>query len=60
MTFGGKSLINKEIKMDRVYKCNTCGHLYEDAKESVKFEDLAEDWKCPVCGVDKSFFTELT
>lgn len=38
------------------YKCTICGHIYDDAKENVKFEDLPEDWVCPLCGVPKSLF----
>ncbi|MHA1457547.1 MAG: rubredoxin, partial [Promethearchaeota archaeon] len=25
-----------------------------------KFEDLPDDYVCPVCGVDKSFFTKIS
>jgi len=46
--------------MNKKYKCNTCGHMYDDAKNEIKFEDLPEDWVCPTCGVGKSFFTELS
>jgi len=41
------------------YKCSCCGYVYEDAVENVKFTDLPEDWKCPVCGCDKSDFFEI-
>ena len=41
------------------YKCPLCGYIYDDAKESVKFEDLPEDWKCPLCGAPKSLFTKI-
>ncbi len=36
-----------------VYKCKICGHKYDEAAEGVKFADLPDDWKCPICGVDK-------
>ena len=29
------------------YRCTICGYIYDDEKESVKFEDLTDDWKCP-------------
>lgn len=38
------------------YKCTICGHIYDDAKEKIRFEDLPEDWVCPLCGVPKKFF----
>ena len=27
--------------------------------EGVKFEDLPEDWVCPLCGVGKDMFKEI-
>lgn len=41
------------------YRCNLCGFIYDDAKEKIKFEDLPEDWKCPLCGAPKSQFTKI-
>ena len=41
------------------YICNVCGYIYDDEKEAVKFEDLPEDWTCPLCGVPKSEFTKM-
>ena len=41
------------------YICNVCEYIYDDEKEEVKFEDLPEDWTCPVCGVPKSEFTKM-
>lgn len=41
------------------YICNVCGYMYDDEKEEVKFEDLPEDWTCPLCGVPKSEFTKM-
>ena len=42
--------------MTMVYKCKICGHKYDEAVEGVKFADLPDDWKCPICGVDKKMF----
>lgn len=42
------------------YECTICGYIYDDAKESVKFEDLPDDWTCPICGAPKSVFKEIT
>lgn len=41
------------------YICNVCGYIYDDEKEEVKFEDLPEDWTCPLFGVPKSEFTKM-
>lgn len=44
--------------------CVPCGYVYDpeegDPNNGIEpgtaFEDLPDDWICPVCGVDKSFF----
>ena len=41
------------------YKCIACGYIYDEAVEGVKFEDLPEDWVCPLCGVPKSSFVKV-
>ena len=37
------------------YEC-VCGYVYDEAVEGVKFEDLPEDYVCPVCGLGKDMF----
>ena len=41
------------------YKCNACGWIFDDEKEGKKFEELPEDWVCPVCGVGKDMFSKV-
>ena len=41
------------------YKCNLCGWIYDEEAEGKKFEDLPEDWTCPMCGAPKSEFTKV-
>jgi rubredoxin len=49
--------------MDR-YVCTICGYVYDPANgdpdngiaPGTKFEDLPEDWVCPICGAEKSDF----
>lgn len=41
------------------YQCSLCGYIYDDAKEKIKFEELPEDWKCPLCGAPKSLFNKI-
>ena len=47
--------------------CNVCGWVYDDAEgcdildipEGTKWEDLEEDFQCPMCGVGKDEFSEI-
>ena len=41
------------------YECTVCGYIYDGAVEGVKFEDLPEDWVCPLCGVGKEMFQKV-
>jgi rubredoxin len=49
------------------YECTVCGYVYDpevgDPEGGISpgtpFEDIPEDWVCPVCGADKSEFEEL-
>lgn len=41
------------------YRCILCGYIYDDSKEKTKFEDLPDDWKCPLCNAPKSSFEEI-
>ena len=42
------------------YRCIICGHIYDPAEnDGVAFEDLPENWVCPVCGVDKTQFEAI-
>ncbi len=49
--------------MDK-YTCNVCGYVYDPKKgdpdnnvpPNTPFENLPENWVCPVCGADKSLF----
>lgn len=39
------------------YVCNVCGFVYDEEAEGVKWEDLPEDYVCPLCGVGKDDFS---
>jgi len=49
------------------YQCSVCGYIYDpkngDATQGVNpgtaFEDLPDDWICPVCGSPKSKFEPM-
>ena len=39
------------------YVCKICGWVYDPAEhDNVAFEDLPDDWRCPICGVGKEDF----
>ncbi|MFN8576741.1 MAG: rubredoxin [Candidatus Sericytochromatia bacterium] len=46
------------------YVCTVCGYIYDPVEgdpdsgvePGTKFEDLPDDWKCPVCGAKKEDF----
>jgi rubredoxin len=38
------------------YKCSVCGYVYDEENEDVPFDDLPENWACPVCGAPKEAF----
>ena len=54
---------NGDSMMDK-YVCTACGYVYDPAvgdpdsgiAPGTKFEDIPEDWVCPICGVGKDMF----
>jgi rubredoxin len=56
-------------KPEEMYQCQTgtCGYIYNPDKgdrkgkitKGTQFPDLADDWKCPVCGAGKKMFKPL-
>ncbi len=52
-----------EVTMDK-YVCTLCGYVYDpeagDPDNGVapgtKWEDVPDDWECPVCGASKDDF----
>ena len=49
------------------YRCVVCEWIYDPAvgvpdggiAPGTPFEEIPDDWVCPVCGVDKSNFEEV-
>ena len=41
------------------YKCGVCGYIYDDDVEPVPFNELPDDWVCPVCGEGKEGFEPM-
>lgn len=40
------------------YICTVCGYTYDEEVEGISFNDLPDDWICPLCGVGKDMFEE--
>ena len=57
-------ILEEDIDMQK-YVCDVCGYIYDPAvgdpdsgiAAGTAFEDIPEDWVCPVCGVTKSDFS---
>merc|ERR1712127_448430 len=41
-----------------VYVCQVCQHTYdpEEDGDGLEFDELAEDWACPICGMPKATY----
>ena len=50
------------------WKCKLCGFIYDEdeglpdrgIEPGTSFEDIPEDWVCPVCGVSKDMFEKVS
>ncbi len=42
-----------------LWRCAVCKWLYKDQDQSVIFNELPDDWKCPVCKAQKSSFERI-
>lgn len=59
---------NSIVKGRELWRCMVCGYIYNSEKgdpehgiqPGVSFNDLPDDWVCPVCGVGKNKFTKLS
>ena len=64
----GKKIITKKISTNLPkWKCSVCGYIYDPEKgdpehgidPGISFEDLPEDWVCPVCSSPKTVFKKI-
>ena len=52
--------------MDK-YECTVCGYVYDpelgdadgDVAPGTPFEEILDDWECPICGAAKSDFQKI-
>ena len=50
------------------YECKICGYIYDSEEgdadyrieKGTTWEQLPEDWKCPLCKAPKSDFVDIT
>jgi rubredoxin len=65
----GQEINRKKIRgedMDK-YECTVCGYIYDpeigdpdsDIAPGTSFENLPDDWICPVCGAGKEDFEKV-
>ena len=55
------------MKKSYKYRCEVCGYIYDPAigdpengvEPGTPFEELPDDWLCPVCFVGKERFVEF-
>ena len=48
----------------KTYICTVCGYVYDESQgdpdngvaAGTKWEDVPDDWTCPICGVGKDMF----
>ncbi|MCS7202599.1 MAG: rubredoxin [Dictyoglomus sp.] len=49
------------------YRCLVCGYIYDPSigdpdnniPPDTPFEELPEDWVCPICGAEKDMFRPI-
>lgn len=49
------------------YLCEPCGYIYDPElgdpdggiEPGTAFEDIPDDWVCPICGLGKEVFVEI-
>ena len=59
--------LNLKKDIMKKYKCKICGHIYDpeagDPQGGIapgtSFDEIQDDWKCPICGVTKKDFEPI-
>jgi len=57
----------REVVKAEKYRCTVCGYIYDPElgdpdggiKPGAPFEEISDDWVCPVCGASKSQFEKI-
>ena len=61
---GYRNFLTEKIEIGEKYECGVCKYIYNPKSGNEKagiapgteFEDLPENWVCPVCGESKDVF----
>jgi glutamate synthase domain-containing protein 2 len=41
------------------YRCSVCDYIHDEEKTGQEWDDLPDDWVCPVCESPKSYFVKV-
>ena len=41
------------------YVCEVCDFIFDEEKEGIRWEDLPEEWVCPVCDSPKRYYHKV-
>ena len=63
---GEQHPLDERRRCVKKYICDMCGYVYDpemgdavgDIAAGTAFEDLPDDWVCPICGASKDEFSE--
>uniref|UniRef100_UPI0032177D19 flavin reductase n=1 Tax=uncultured Draconibacterium sp. TaxID=1573823 RepID=UPI0032177D19 len=63
-----EAAVQEKESGDGIYSCNICGYQYDPEEgdpsagipPGTAFEDLPEDYRCPICNADKDFFSKVS
>lgn len=64
----GKIGANREGGIEMKYVCQVCGYIYDpevgdpdsNVAPGTPFENIPDDWVCPVCGASKDMFAPVS
>jgi len=62
-----ESTLKEESGTAKKYKCTACGYIYDPEEgdpdggiaPGTRFEDIPDNWVCPICGTEKEDFIEV-
>ena len=61
------SFAERRVITMKKYECEPCGYIYDPAvgdpdggiAPGTAFEDIPDDWVCPICGLGKDVFVPV-
>lgn len=58
-TYVDESKKNAPQVISEKYRCQICGYIYDNAENDIPFEELPDNWECPVCKATKTMFEKI-